>query len=61
MCIDIEIRKKTSDHDTFFKVVIFEVEMISGEDQTRTVRDIYHADDFKTAINLLPECLKQDT
>lgn len=57
--IDIEIRENTSDDDKFIKVVIFEVETIAGKGQSCTVCDIYHADDYTTAVNLLPEFLNQ--
>ena len=55
---DIEIRKNTSDSNTFFKVVVFEIEIIEGE-ETRIVRDIYHADSYTIAVNLLPEFLNK--
>ena len=61
MCvdIDIEIREITSGHDTFFKVIVYEVETVPGKDQIRTVQDIYHANDYTTAVNLLQEFLNK--
>jgi len=53
---DIEIREHTSSLSTFFKVVVFEVETKAGV-ETRFVRDIYHADSYSIAVNLLPDFL----
>ena len=60
MCtnIDIEIRKMISDHGTSFRLVTFDVEVVSGEELDRTVKDIFVVHDFNTTLDLISETLK---
>jgi len=60
MCtnIDIEIRKMTSDHGTSFRLVTYDVEVVSGEELDRTVKDIFVVHDFNTTLDLISETLK---
>jgi len=57
MCIDIEIRKITTDKNPFFKVIVYDVTIDGNTEPLRTVRDIFHADDYQTAVTLLPKIL----
>ncbi|MFK5880503.1 MAG: hypothetical protein QM478_13535 [Flavobacteriaceae bacterium] len=56
MCIDIEIRAVT-ENNNYFKVVIYQFEKTDTGETVRTVRDVYHADDYQTAVTLLPNFL----
>jgi len=60
MCVDIEIRKVTSDNDHFVRVIIYEVEINDNKEPVRFVRDTYHINDYPSAIALLPKFLKNE-
>jgi len=54
---DIEIRKITTEGACHFRVIIYNIEYSESGGETRTIRDIYAADTYQTAVNLLPEFL----
>ena len=47
-----------SDHGTSFRLVTFDVEVVLGEELTRTVKDIFVVHDFNTTLDLISETLK---
>ena len=57
MCVDIEIRSGGSMDDYCVKVIIYDLTMNDNEGTIRSVRDIYHANDYPTAVSLLPKFL----
>ena len=60
MCtnFDIEIRKMASDHGISFRLVTYDIEVVSGEELDRTVKDIFVVPDFNATIDLISETLK---
>ena len=55
--LDIEIREITTDDGCFVRVVLYDIDYCEEYGSTRYVRDIYHAKDYATAVEILPTFL----
>jgi hypothetical protein len=58
--VDISIRTVVTESDTFFKVIIYDLDTTVDGKTVSSVRDICSAKDYPTAVSLIAELLTEN-